>query len=333
MPQSGADEPRSDDPRSDELRSDAVRPDLPRSDAAPRHGTPPIGEAPAARPDRSGGAAAPGPGPTASQPASQPASEPASQPASQPAFRPDGPADDEHPVFDALGEDEGSDAPPAPSGLRRAVTRVRERAAGWDDATRSTAFVPRSETVQIDVRRHPFVLLPSSLRTAAGLVVVVGGPRFWPMVVLAAATALWALVRLRTGLRRTATIAAGATVGTVVLLLVAGPVLCVLALLVWLLEDVADWWSDRLVVTDKRIYRRYGVVTGHSPSISLMAVAYIDAAVPPVGRLLHYGTLQLDSAAQEDAPLSRFDLVPDVVAVSHEILRLRSAAMPRFPLA
>ena len=118
-----------------------------------------------------------------------------------------------------------------------------------------------------------------------------------------------------------------------VMLLVAGPVLCVLALLTWLLEDVADWWSDRLVISDKRIYRRYGVITGHSPSISLMGVVYIDASVPPLGRLLHYGTLQLDSAAQEDAPLSRLELVPDVVAVSHEILRLRSAAMPRFPMA
>ena len=57
----------------------------------------------------------------------------------------------------------------------------------------------------------------------------------------------------------------------------------------------------------------------------------IDASVPPLGRLLGYGTLSLDSVAQRDAPLSRFDHVPDVVARSHEILELRSRAMPKFP--
>ena len=56
-----------------------------------------------------------------------------------------------------------------------------------------------------------------------------------------------------------------------------------------------------------------------------------DAAVPPLGCVLRYGTLRLDSVAQRDAPLSRFDLIPDVVRVSHEILRLRTAAMPKFP--
>ena len=326
MPQSGADEPPHDgldEPRPAEARPeqshlDQARPDRPRPDRSRPDEPRPAGDpsrlaesagAPAAPSERRDGA--PGPDPSAV----------------------DGPGDDEHPVFDALGEDDRPDAPAGPSGLRRAVTRARERATLWDDGRRSTSFVPPTETVQIDLRRHPFVMVPALLRTVTGLVVVVGGPRFWPLVVLAAAIALWALARLRTGLRRTAMIAAGTTVGTAVLLLVAGPVLCVLALLTWLLEDVADWWSDRLVISDKRIYRRYGVITGHSPSISLMGVVYIDASVPPLGRLLHYGTLQLDSAAQEDAPLSRLELVPDVVAVSHEILRLRSAAMPRFPMA
>ena len=49
------------------------------------------------------------------------------------------------------------------------------------------------------------------------------------------------------------------------------------------------------------------------------------------GSLLGYGTLSLDSVAQRDAPLSRFDHVPGVVQVSHDILELRSRAMPRFP--
>jgi hypothetical protein len=144
-------------------------------------------------------------------------------------------------------------------------------------------------------------------------------------------TAVWAGWRFRAGLRATVVTALGATAALVVLDALWGPPLCLLLLLVWLLDDLADWYCDRLVVTDKRIYRRYGVLTQHSPSISLTAIAYLDASVPPLGRLLGYGTLSLDSVAQRDAPLSRFDHVPGVVQVSHDILELRSKAMPRFP--
>jgi hypothetical protein len=145
-------------------------------------------------------------------------------------------------------------------------------------------------------------------------------------------TAVWAQVRLAGGLRRSAIIGAVAAGTVLVLQALDGrrwDALLLALLLLWLLEDVLDWHSDRLVVTDKRIYRRHGVITRRSPSISLTAIAYIDAAVPPLGQLLHYGTLRLDSVAQRDDPLSRFDLIPDVVPVSHEILRLRAARCPR----
>ncbi|MCU1691776.1 MAG: hypothetical protein JWM64_867, partial [Frankiales bacterium] len=168
------------------------------------------------------------------------------------------------------------------------------------------------------------------VRTLAGLLVLlgVGLPALVP---LALATAAWSRTRIGRAPRTTALATLAAVAGLLVLDGLVGVLLCDLLLLLWAAEDVADWWSDRLVVTDKRVYRRYGVFTRHAPSVSLTAVAYLDAAVPPLGRALGYGTLLLDSAAQRDAPLSRFDLVPDVVAVSHEVLRLRAAAMPRFP--
>jgi Bacterial PH domain len=237
------------------------------------------------------------------------------------------------------------DPPTRPSPLRRAsaglhdsadglsrwwsAARVRLRA--WDERQRRPSFVSESETVRIDVRRHPFVLVLPALRTLTGLVVLGTGLRLWPLLGLALLTAIWATGRFRLPLRRTLTLAAVATVAVVVLALVLGTWWTALLLLGWLAEDVADWFFDRLVVTDRRIYRRYGVVTQHSPSIALTAIAYLDASVPPVGRLVGYGTLSLDSVAQRDAPLSRFDLVPDVVAVSHRILELRSKAMPKFP--
>lgn len=195
----------------------------------------------------------------------------------------------------------------------------------------STAFVSAAEHVVIDSRRHPVLLVAPALRTLTGLLVLVVGLSLVPLLVFAATTAAWARARRRSGLRATATVAGGCCLALAVLPGLIGMFWTVVLLLGWLAEDVADWHSDRLIVTDKRLYRRHGVLTRHSPSMSLMGIAFIDAAVPPLGWALRYGTLQLDSAAQQDAPLSRFDLVPHVVPVLHEILRLRSAAMPRYP--
>ena len=216
-------------------------------------------------------------------------------------------------------------------GASRLRREVRDAWRAWDDRMRAASFVSASETVRIDVRRHPFVLAVPALRTLAGTVALAAGPRLSHLLVFALLTALWAGWRFRAGLRTTGLVALVATAVLAVLDALWGPLVCLLLLLVWLLDDTADWYCDRLVVTDKRIYRRYGVLTQHAPSITLTAIAYLDASVPPLGRVFGYGTLTLDSVAQRDAPLSRFDHVPAVVAVSHEILELRGRAMPKFP--
>ena len=210
--------------------------------------------------------------------------------------------------------------------LSRQLADLPERLRRIDDG-RTTPFVPESETVMLDVRRHPFLLLWPALRTVFGLVLLGTGLALMPLLTFALTVVVWAQVRHGWPLRKDLLVTAAAAAAAVVL---PAP-LFVLLLLAWAAEDVADWWCDRLVVTDRRIYRRYGVITSHAPSIALTAIAFIDAAVPPLGRLLGYGTLRLDSVAQRDAPLARLDLVPDVIAVSHEILRLRSSAMPKFP--
>ena len=219
--------------------------------------------------------------------------------------------------------------------LRGGTSRLRQEVGdswrAWDDRMRAATFVSATETVRIDVRRHPFVLAAPALRTLAGTVALAAGPRLSHLLVFGVLTAVWAGWRFRAGLRTTGVTALAATAALALLDALAGPLLCLGLLLLWLLDDVADWYCDRMVVTDKRIYRRYGVLTQHAPSISLTAIAYLDASVPPLGRLLGYGTLSLDSVAQRDAPLSRFDHVPAVVAVSHEILELRGKAMPKFP--
>lgn len=218
--------------------------------------------------------------------------------------------------------------------LQERAERVRRRLADvpasvreLDDRRRTTSFVPQHESVQLDVRRSPVLLLWPLLRTVTGVVALAAGTPLEMLLLFAAATAIWSQTRLQASVRRTAAVSAVA----VLVLLLVGPVLGLVLLLVWAVDDVADWACDRLVVTDKRIYRRHGVLTQHAPSIALTAIAFIDASVPPLGRLLGYGTLRLDSVAQRDAPLARLDLLPDVTAVSHEVLRLRAAAMPKYP--
>ena len=225
--------------------------------------------------------------------------------------------------------------PRVPDAARRRAARLRTQVGdslrAFDDRMCAATFVSGSEVVRIDARRHPFVLAVPALRTLAGAVALVAGPGLWHLLVFGVLTAVWAGWRFRAGLRATGLTALVATAALAVLRALWGPAVGLLLLLLWLVDDLADWYCDRLVVTDKRIYRRYGVLTQHSPSISLTAIAYLDASVPPLGRLFGYGTLALDSVAQRDAPLSRFDHVPDVVSVSHGILELRSQAMPKFP--
>ena len=235
-----------------------------------------------------------------------------------------------------------TEEPPRPPKLQRITDRLRSGAArlrtdagdalrAFDDRMRAATFVSASEVVRIDARRHPFVLIVPALRTLAGTVALASGPRLTHLLVFGLLTAVWAGWRFRAGLRTTGLVTLATTAALALLDALFGPLLCLLLLLGWVLDDVADWYCDRLVVTDKRIYRRYGVLTQHAPSISLTAIAYLDASVPPLGRVFGYGTLSLDSVAQRDAPLSRFDHIPAVTAVSHEILELRSSAMPRFP--
>ncbi len=217
-----------------------------------------------------------------------------------------------------------------PTVARRPRVRLRDRAVKWSDRYRSNAFVADSETVVIDERRHPLLLLLPGLRTLAGLLALATGPSLSGLLLFFVLTALWAQFRLRTGLRRTALLAAGAVAALLVLSL-SGPLLCAVLLLGWFAEDCADWYTDRLVVSDRRIYRSYGVVIRHSPSISLTGIAYLDTAILPLGSWWTAGTLRLDSVAQRDAPLSRIDLLPDVIAQSHRILELRSRMLAKYP--
>ncbi len=105
--------------------------------------------------------------------------------------------------------------------------------------------------------------------------------------------------------------------------------LTALAILIWLAADVGTWLYDRLVVTDKRLYRVHGLVTTHRPSVALQTITVIDLELGPAGRW--FGTLIFDTPAQRDGPLHRFTFVREASEVHKTILRLRATAASHGP--
>ena len=209
----------------------------------------------------------------------------------------------------------------------------------WSSRLRSLPWAPLAryptlalgDTVVLDVRRHPITLFSPGLRVIAGLTVLwtdVATP--WMLLLFVLSVVTWSRARFPSALKRSLLLAVLLTLP----LLIAsgiGAVVVTVVLALWFLEDVADWYTDRLVVSRKRIYRLYGVLTKHSPSMALTAITFIDVEETPLGRFLRYGTVKLDSVAQRDEPLSRFERLPEAQFVHVKILELRTAAMPQYP--
>ena len=72
----------------------------------------------------------------------------------------------------------------------------------------------------------------------------------------------------------------------------------VVARLLWCLFD---WRHDWIVVTDKRLLRRHGVVQQHVPMMPFTKVTDMSYVRSIPGRLLHYGEFVMESAGQDQA--------------------------------
>jgi len=196
-------------------------------------------------------------------------------------------------------------------------------------------YVQDPGEVKLDLREHVVTLAQPMLRTISGVVALVAPRPALPIVVFAVIVA--ALVRRRRRLDLGQTLIVGVVAGLAIAY--AGSrqmsttlhVVLVVVLLMWLLLDLYVWYDDRLIVTNRRIYRVYGVLTKHGPSMALSSVTYIDVELPPLGQAFNYGTLVLDSAAQRDDPLSHFAYLPNAVRVHKQILALRAAALRTLP--
>ncbi len=188
------------------------------------------------------------------------------------------------------------------------------------------------EDVVVCQRQHPAVLIPKAIRTGSGVGMMVSHPTLG-LVLIFAASILIETLRAPARLRRKTILVLVVGLSVAVLLLGHADVfirtLTALAILIWLAADVGTWLYDRLVVTDKRLYRVHGLVTTHRPSVALQTITVIDLELGPAGRW--FGTLIFDTPAQRDGPLHRFTFVREASEVHKTILRLRATAAAKGP--
>jgi uncharacterized membrane protein YdbT with pleckstrin-like domain len=136
-------------------------------------------------------------------------------------------------------------------------------------------YLTRNEAVVITVRRHPVVLVRPSLRLL--LAIVISGYLVPP--------------------------AGSEELETAVSLVL-------LALLFALLWAILEWWSERIVLTDKRIFETRGLLTRKVASMPLSKVTDMTYERTPQAKFLGYGEFRLESAGQ-DQGLNHIRFVPE----------------------
>jgi hypothetical protein len=189
------------------------------------------------------------------------------------------------------------------------------------------------EDIVICSRQHPAVLVPKVIRTGSGLGMMISRPTIG-LVLIFAISILVETIRSPARFRRRTVFVLVAGLSVLVLLLGHGSVfvrtLTAVAILIWLAADLLTWLYDRLVVTNRRLYRVHGIVTTHRPSIALQQIFVLDLELGPAARW--FGTLIFDTPAQRDGPLHRFTFVRDASDVHKTILRLRANAAAQNPM-
>jgi membrane protein YdbS with pleckstrin-like domain len=83
-----------------------------------------------------------------------------------------------------------------------------------------------------------------------------------------------------------------------------------LVVMVWVCWRVGDWWFDRFILTNKRVMLVNGIITRKVAMMPLLRVTDMKYVQSPLGRMLNYGTFELESAGQEQA-LRKVDNLPN----------------------
>lgn len=88
------------------------------------------------------------------------------------------------------------------------------------------------------------------------------------------------------------------------------------------MKPLIYWYSTLYVFTDRRIIIRSGFIAKEGRDMPLSKVNNVSFQISPVGRLLNYGTLMVDSASDEQLVIRD---VTDVERIQREVNRLHEA--------
>ncbi len=78
----------------------------------------------------------------------------------------------------------------------------------------------------------------------------------------------------------------------------------------WALWKIVDWHYDRFILTNKRVMVVNGLITRNVAMMPLVRVTDMKYVQSPMGRVLNYGTFEIESAGQDQA-LRRVDNMPN----------------------
>jgi membrane protein YdbS with pleckstrin-like domain len=74
-----------------------------------------------------------------------------------------------------------------------------------------------------------------------------------------------------------------------------------LAVIAWVLWDVAEWYYDRFILTNKRVMLVEGIISRKVAMLPLNRVTDMKYTQSPLGRILGYGVFEIESAGQDQA--------------------------------
>jgi len=74
-----------------------------------------------------------------------------------------------------------------------------------------------------------------------------------------------------------------------------------LGVIAWVLWDVAEWYYDRFILTNKRVMLVEGIISRKVAMLPLSRVTDMKYTQSPLGRVLGYGTFEIESAGQDQA--------------------------------
>jgi uncharacterized membrane protein YdbT with pleckstrin-like domain len=97
----------------------------------------------------------------------------------------------------------------------------------------------------------------------------------------------------------------------------------IVVLALWAVVPFLRWLTTDYVFTDRRIIVRSGVISRQGKDMPLSKVNNISFAVPPMGRILNYGALQIQSAGENDGLIIAG--VPDVEDIQRMVYELIEA--------